>query len=87
MTIDIVAKKRRLQRMRGLAALAWTATTFLFLIPFYQWWKLGHVPFDVNFAALTIANVILVVISAKITRKIKFLRYQIAYFSAHEGES
>jgi len=86
MTIDIVAAKKTLQRLRVLAAFAWIITTALLAIPFYQWWKLGNVPLNTTFVVLTVANVILIAISTKLTTRIKFLRYQIAYFSVHRGE-
>ncbi len=83
MTIDIQAKRASLKRLRFAAFIAWASTVLLFIIPVIQWWLYGEVLFDRTFILITALNLLTLVISARISSRLRFIKYQIAYFSTH----
>lgn len=83
MTIDIQAKKASLKRLKLAAFIAWAATVLLFIVPVIQWRLYGKVPFDRTFILITAFNLLTLVISARISSRLRFIKYQISYFSTH----
>lgn len=83
MTIDLQAKRATLKRLQFAAFIAWASTLLLFIIPVIQWWLYGKVPFDRTFILITALNLLTLVISARISSRLRFIKYQIAYFSTH----
>ncbi len=84
MAFNIQHAQKKLKWLKLGNAFVWILTIGLFLFPLYQWWHLGHIPIDKTFAALLFANILLLVLSIKVARQVKFSSYQIRYFSTHE---
>ena len=83
MTIDIQAKRASLKRLQFAVFIAWASTLLLFIIPVIQWWRYGKVPFDQTFILITAFNLLTLVVSARISSRLRFIKCQIAYFSTH----
>jgi hypothetical protein len=86
MVFDVQLAKKKLKWLYLSNVLAWALTVGLFIFPAYQWWQLGHVPVDTTFVVLMGANIVSLVLSAKIATRVKFANYQIRYFSTHEED-
>lgn len=77
--------KKRLKLLESINLISWVITSLLFLVPFYQLLTMGSVPINMLFIGTTIANIIFISLSFYMGSKIKFVKYQINYFSKTEG--
>lgn len=84
--IDINAIRRRLKHFIVFNAMSWIATALLLIVPAVQWARLGSVPLDTTFFLLIALNIVSLGLTIFLTKRIKFFRYQLAYFLTHQGD-
>jgi len=84
MKFDRVKANQKVKRLKFISIIFWFLTMALFVYPILQWIKYGEVAIDLLFLVSTISNVGLLIVSVKVSSKIKFTNYQIEYFSSNE---
>lgn len=80
--IDLDDARRRLRLFERINVVCWAATLATFVYPTYTWLRFGHVELGLGFVISAIANVALLMASVKVMSRVRFLKYQIRYFSS-----